>query len=340
MRFSNELNFTALTVLILVVLSTAGAAQNVEKIISKMSLEEKIDFIGGYKSFYIRGYEHLGIPEIKFADGPVGVRNYGKSTAYTAGITLAASFDKDLARRVGKAIGMEARAKNVHVMLAPGMNIYRLPLCGRNFEYFGEDPFLAGQIATEYIEGIQSQGVMATAKHYAANNQEWDRHKVSSDVDERTLHEIYLPAFKAAVQKGKAASVMTSYNLINGVHASQHDYLNNKILKGKWGFKGFVMSDWVSTYDGIACAKGGLDLEMPDEKMMNRETLIPAIKSGELNESVIDDKIRRILNAYKRFGINSFNSLTCFTPHFFLMFSMVLTLLNSAFAISWFVIPL
>nr|MDA3861478.1 glycoside hydrolase family 3 C-terminal domain-containing protein [Melioribacteraceae bacterium] len=251
----------------------------------------------------IRGYEHLGIPEIKFADGPVGVRNFGKSTSYPAGISIAASWDKEMAYNVGKAIGAEARAKNVHVMLAPAMNIYRLPLCGRNFEYLGEDPYLSGQMAKEYIVGMQNEGVMASAKHYAANNQEFNRHHVSSDVDERTLHEIYLPAFKTSVQEGHVASIMTSYNLINGVHASEHDYLNNEILKGRWGFDGFIMSDWVSTYDGLACAKGGLDLEMPSGKMMSKEILIPAIKNGELDESVIDDKIKRILHTYNRFGL-------------------------------------
>jgi len=277
--------------------------EDIDNKIKKMSLEEKIAFIGGYKGFNIRGYEKLGIPEIHFADGPVGVRNYGKSTAYPASINLAASWDKEMGYNVGKAIASEARAKNVHVMLAPAMNIYRLPLCGRNFEYLGEDPYLAGQIAKEYIIGMQNEGVMATAKHYAANNQEFNRHHVSSDVDERTLHEIYLHAFKTSVQVGKVASIMTSYNLINGVHASQNDYLNNEILKGAWGFEGFVMSDWVSTYDGLGCAKGGLDLEMPSGQMMNAETLIPAIKNGDLQESVIDDKIRRILNEYNRFGL-------------------------------------
>ena len=276
---------------------------DIDKKIKQMTLEEKIDFIGGYKGFNIRGYKHLGIPEIKFADGPVGVRNYGKSTAYPASINIAASWDKEISYNVGKAIAAEARAKNVHVMLAPGMNIYRLPLCGRNFEYLGEDPYLAGQMAKEYIIGMQNEGVMATAKHFVVNNQEFNRHHVSSDVDERTLHEIYLPAFKTSVQEGKVASIMTSYNLVNGVHASENNYLNNIILKGVWGFEGFVMSDWVSTYDGLACAKGGLDLEMPSGKMMSAATLIPAIKNGELQESVIDDKIRRILNEYNRFGL-------------------------------------
>jgi len=274
----------------------------IDNLISQMTLDEKIDFIGGYNEFYIRGYKHLGIPEIKMADGPVGVRNYGASTAYPVSIALAASWNRKMAGNVGKAIALEARSKNVHMMLGPGMNIYRFPLCGRNFEYLGEDPYLAGQMASAYIKGMQGEGVIATAKHYVANNQEFNRHHVSSDIDERTLHEIYLPAFKTCVEEGNVATVMTSYNLINGIHASENNYLNNEILKGRWGFKGFVVSDWSSTYNGLACAKGGLDLEMPSATRMNKRALMPAIKNGELNEAVIDDKVRRILNVYKRFG--------------------------------------
>ncbi|MBN1597615.1 MAG: glycoside hydrolase family 3 C-terminal domain-containing protein [Bacteroidales bacterium] len=275
---------------------------DIDKIIEKMTLEQKIDFIGGIDRFNIRSYDSLGIPEIRMADGPVGVRNYGPSTAYPASITLAASWDVDLANAVGSAIGMEARVKNVHVMLGPAINIYRAPMCGRNFEYLGEDPFLAGKIASGYIRGMQNQGVMATAKHYTANYMEYDRHNGSSDIDERTLREIYLPAFKACVKEGDVAAVMTAYNLINGIHASQHDHLINKILKEEWGFRGFVMSDWTSTYDGVAAAKAGLDIEMPEGTFMNRDTLIPAIEDGRLEEKIIDDKVRRILNAYKRFG--------------------------------------
>ncbi len=275
---------------------------DVNALIKQMTLDQKLDFIGGYKDFNIRGYEQLGIPEIRFADGPIGVRNYGPSTAYAASITLAAGWDKNLAYNTGKAIGEEARGKDVHVMLGPAMNIYRSPLCGRNFEYLGEDPYLAGQMAKEYIQGMQGEGVVATAKHFVANNQEFNRHHCSSDMDERTLREIYLPAFKTSVQEGKVGAIMTSYNLINGVHASQNDYLVNKILKGEWGFDGFVMSDWTSTYDGIACANGGLDLEMPWAKLMTPDTLKYALKNGLVKESVIDDKVRRILNTYNRFG--------------------------------------
>ncbi|MBN2200807.1 glycoside hydrolase family 3 C-terminal domain-containing protein, partial [bacterium] len=287
------------------VLLVQGADPNsdrIESLLNRMTLEQKIDFIGGFEGYCIRPIAELGIPQILMADGPLGVRGRTPSTAFPASIGWAASFDTSLARRVGAAIGMESRAKNVHILLGPAMNMHRAPMCGRNFEYLGEDPFLAGRVAVPYIRGLQAQGVMATAKHYAANNQEYDRNNVSSDMDERTLREIYLPAFRACAQEGKVAAFMTSYNLLNGVHASQHDELINRILKGEWGYDGIVMSDWTSVYDGVAAAAGGLDLEMPSGKFMNRDTLLPAIRSGRLAESVIDDKVRRILRQYERFG--------------------------------------
>ncbi len=280
----------------------ASVEQRVEDILSKMTLEEKLDYIGGTRDFYIRPVERLLLPEIKLTDGPVGTRNDGKSTAYPASILLASTWDEELARKTGEALGKDARARGDHILLAPGVNIYRAPMNGRNFEYFGEDPFLAGRMAVNYIRGVQSRGVVATVKHLAGNNQEWDRNHVSSDIDERTLHEIYLPAFKAAVQEAKVGAVMNGYNLLNGIHATQNDYLNNEILKNKWGFDGVLMSDWVSTYDGIAAAKGGLDLEMPSGAFMNRKNLLSVIKNGTLAEYVIDDKVRRILRMIFRFG--------------------------------------
>jgi beta-glucosidase len=276
--------------------------KKIDDLIEKMTIEEKIDFIGGYQDFHIRALPRLGIPQTNMADGPVGVRNYGPSTAYPASINLAASWDTVLALQVGNAIGKESRARNNHIMLCPAMNIHRAPMNGRNFEYLGEDPYLAGKIAAKYIQGMQQEGVMATAKHYMGNYQEYNRHKISSDMDERTLREIYLPAFQASVVEGHVAAVMTSYNLVNGVHASQHDYLINKILKGEWKFDGIVMSDWTSVYDGVAAANAGLDLEMPSGKFMCRDTLLPALQDGRISEKTIDDKIRRILREYERFG--------------------------------------
>ena len=281
----------------------AGDKNRIENLVHKMSLEEKIDMLGGFNRFSIRPNERLGIPEIKMTDGPLGVRSInGEATAFPASIALAASWDKELVEKVGAAIGQETRAKGKHILLAPGMNIYRAPMNGRNFEYLGEDPYLSGQMAVSYIKGVQKEGVIATAKHLVANNQEYDRHHTSSDMDERTLREIYLPAFKASVQEGNVGIVMTAYNPVNGVHASNNDYLINDVLKAEWGFDGFVVSDWASTYDGVAAANAGLDLEMPDAKFMNRDTLLPAIESGKLKKEVIDNKIRRILQVYERFG--------------------------------------
>ena len=298
--------FLLLVLTFLIAFPLAGQPVSSEKkiddLIGKMTLEEKIDFIGGYKDFHIRAIPRLGIPQTNMADGPVGLRNYGPSTDYPATIYLVASWATLLAQRVGNAIGKESRARNNHFMLGPAMNIHRAPMNGRNFEYLGEDPYLAGKTAAKYIQGMQQEGVMATAKHYMGNYQEYNRHRISSDMDERTLREIYLPAFQASVIEGQAAAVMTSYNLVHGIHASQHDYLINKILNDEWKFKGIVMSDWTSVYDGVAAANGGLDLEMPSGLFMCRDTLLPAIKNGRLSEKTIDDKIRRILREYDRFG--------------------------------------
>ncbi|MGD0744838.1 MAG: glycoside hydrolase family 3 C-terminal domain-containing protein [Verrucomicrobiota bacterium] len=272
------------------------AEKRAEDLLSKMTLEEKIDYIGGSSNgFYIRAIPRLGTPWIKMSDGPMGSRNDGPTTCYPGGIALTATWDREMARKIGVGLGRDCRARGVNILLAPAVNIYRSPLCGRNFEYMGEDPFLAGQMVAPLIQGLQSQEVLATVKHFACNNQEWDRHNISSEVDERTLHEIYLPAFKAAVQQGKAGCVMTAYNLINGVHCSQNDWLINQTLKDRWGFKGFVMSDWTSTYDAVGCANGGLDLEMPHANFMKQATLLPAIQDGRVKESVIDDKVLRIM---------------------------------------------
>ena len=182
------------------------------------------------------------------------------------------------------------------------MNIYRAPMSGRNFEYFGEDPFLAARIAVGYIKGVQGQGVSATVKHFIGNNSEFDRHHTDATIDERTMREIYLPAFEAAVKEAHVGAIMASYNLVNGVHMTQNDFLNIEVAKKDWGFDGIIMSDWDATYDGVAAANGGLDLEMPSGKFMNRETLLPAIQAGKVSLATIDDKVRRILRTAIRFG--------------------------------------
>jgi beta-glucosidase len=285
---------------------TAPAAQadveaRVDSMLKQLSLEEKVDLIGGVDDFYIRDIPHIHLPRLKMADGPIGVRNYGPSTAF-GGVGMAAAWDPDLAQRMGTIVGQDARARGVHFMLGPGVNIYRSPLNGRNFEYFGEDPFLAARTTVAYIDGVQSQGVSSTVKHYMGNNSEFDRHNVDSIIDERTMREIYLPAFEAAVKEANVGSIMDSYNLTNGVHLTQDPYLNTDVAKKDWGFKGIIMSDWDATYDGVAVANGGLDIEMPSGKFMNRANLLPAIRSGKVSEATIDDKVRRILRTAVQFG--------------------------------------
>ena len=287
------------------VIPSKEVEKRIDEIISKLTLEEKIKLIGGEPP-YGHGTNPIpekNIPQFRMSDGPMGVHWWtDKSTSYPALIGLAATWNPELIYSMGKALGRDCRARGIHILLAPGVNIYRSPLCGRNFEYFGEDPFLASKMSTEYIKGVQSERVSATVKHFAVNFQEYDRHNVSSDVDERTLHEIYLPAFKQAVTEAGVGCVMTSYNLVNGVHTSESELLIKKILKGMWKFDGVVMSDWVSTYSAIGAANAGLDLEMPFAKWMNTENLIPAIKENKVSLETIDDKVRRLLRLAICFG--------------------------------------
>jgi beta-glucosidase len=283
-------------------LPKADVEKRVDSILSQMTLDEKIEIIGGTNDFFTRPIARLGIPSLKMSDGPMGVHDYGLSTAYPAGIALAASWDPELAERFGASMGKDARARGVHFILGPGMNIYRAPMNGRNFEYFGEDPFLASRMAVSVIEGMQAQRVIAVAKHFAGNNSEFARMTLSSDIDERTLREIYLPAFEASVKEAKVGAVMDAYNLVNGVYMTQNDRLNNEILKKEWGFDGILMSDWGATHDGVAAAKGGLDLEMPSPTFMNSAALLPALKDGRLQVAMLDDKVRRILRKAIEFG--------------------------------------
>ena len=283
--------------------SVAAPGNQVDTIIDKMSLLEKLDYIGG-TGFAIRGLADLHLPPLEMSDGPTGVRSNSRfpSVVYAAGIGLSATWNPNLAQRVGEGIGRDARARGIHFLLGPGVNIYRSPRNGRNFEYFGEDPFLASAIAVGYINGMQAQGVSATIKHFLANNSEFLRHDSDSVIDERTLREIYLPAFEAAVKQAHVGAIMDSYNLINGVHATQNGYFNNDVLRRQWGFQGIVMSDWRATYDGVAAANGGLDLEMPTGVFMNRENLLQGLRDGGVSQQVIDDKIRHILQTAERFG--------------------------------------
>jgi beta-glucosidase len=274
-------------------------------LLSKLTQEQKIELLGGVNGMYTRPMPAIDLPRFKMSDASVGVRTWGPTTAYAGGSALAASWDIDLARRIGEALGRDARARGVNFLLGPGVNIARSPIAGRNFEYLSEDPYLNATLVVPFIEGVQSQGVIATVKHYALNDQEFNRHDASADVDERTMREIYLPAFEAAVTKAHIDAVMNSYNLVNGVHATQNDFLNLQVLKGEWGFQGVLMSDWDATYDGVAACNNGLDLEMPSPKFMNAKNLVPAVQAGQVKESTIDEHVLRLLRAELRYGFTT-----------------------------------
>ena len=267
-----------------------------------MTTEEKIDYLSGFNVFYTKPVPRLGIPSFRMADGPVGVRNYGPAISYPASICTAATWDKNLAYRLGVEMGRDCRARGVHFLLGPGVNMCRFPVCGRTFEYMGEDPYLTSKMAVAMINGIQEQGVVATAKHLAANNQEWDRHGISSDMDERTFREIYLPAFEAAVKEGHVGAIMTSYNPLNGEYTSQSKKLTQGIIKDEFGFEGMIMSDWFSTHNPVQTANSGLDLEMPWHMALKRDKLLAAMKDRRFKEAKLNAKVGRILQTAVRFG--------------------------------------
>lgn len=256
-------------------------------IVAQMTLEEKLAYINGQDAFYIRAIPRLGLPRIRMADGPQGVRNDTQSTMYPSVICATATWNRELAHQMGVGIGMDCRARGVDMILGPGVNIYRSPLAGRSFEYTGEDPYLASETALQYIRGVQEQGTMACIKHYAANNQEWDRHFVSSDVDERTMQEIYLPTFRKAVQQGHVAAIMDSYNLLNSVWATENRWLNVDVARQQWGFRGVIMSDWGAVHDDIAPILGGMDLEMPGGAL-HAAPIRQALEQGVIRMEDID----------------------------------------------------
>jgi beta-glucosidase len=265
----------------------------VNDLLKRLTLDEKIDLLGG-TGFASKSIERLGIPELKMADGPIGVR-WGEATALPSGIALAATWDTLLAKEYGKILATETKGKGRNVILGPCVNIARLPMGGRNFESFGEDPYLTSRLAVNYIKGVQNENVVATVKHFACNNQEHERDFVDVRISERALNEIYLPHFKAAVEEANVLAVMSAYNKVNGPYASENNYLLIDKLKNEWEFKGLVMSDWGAVHSTIPTANSGLDLEMPNGKYLNKETLIGAIKNGLVKESTINDKVKRIL---------------------------------------------
>ena len=281
---------------------TADVEQQAEKILSQMTLDEKLSYIGGINWMYTRPLERFGIPQLKMSDGPQGLGTHGPSTAYPCALMLAATWNEQLATEYGSALGKDCRARGVHVVLGPAVNIYRAPMCGRNFEYMGEDPYLTSRMATGYIKGVQGQGVMATIKHFIANNSDYDRDHISSDIDERTLNEIYFPSFRAAVQEAEVGAVMSSYNLLNGIYTTEHPWLLKDVLRQQWGFKGILMSDWGSTHHCIPAVKGGLDLEMPAGSKMQPEELKYYLRTGDITIEMIDEKVRHILQTLLAFG--------------------------------------
>ncbi|ELY95643.1 beta-glucosidase family protein [Natrialba taiwanensis] len=316
---------------------------DVTALLEELTLAEKIRLVhgaadpDGTATGYVPGNDRLGIPPVTVVDGPLGVRAMGeRATAFPASIALAASWNPELAREFGTAIGRETAAHDQDVLLGPGVNIIRTPTGGRNFEYYSEDPHLSARMGVGTIEGIQSAGVSATVKHYVANNQETNRYEVSADVSERALRELYLPAFRAAVEEGDVDAVMTAYNRVNGIYMSDHERLLSDVLKGEWDFDGLVVSDWWGTRSTVDAARAGLDLEMPGVELTEYfpemdadsfdddpnppngtssdfppipdvsayfgEPLREAIESGEIDESILDDKVSRLLSMLESTG--------------------------------------
>jgi beta-glucosidase len=283
----------------------------IDAIVKKLTLEEKISMLHANSIFGTAGIQRLGIPGLMTDDGPLGVREDVKegwapanlttdsATFFPNGSALAATWNPTLAFRYGHDLGQEAKARNKCIILAPAFNIARTPLCGRTYEYYSEDPYLNARLAVQAVKGIQSQNVAACVKHFAVNNQEVERGRINVEVDERTLREIYLPAFKAAVVEGNAWTIMSAYNKLRGSYCSENSYLLKKILKGEWGFKGAVISDWGGTHSTVIAANNGLDLEMGSEPPYSSyyfaSKLLDSVKAGKVSMKVIDEKVRRIL---------------------------------------------
>jgi len=281
-------------------------SENIQSIISQMTLEEKAALCTGASAWTTVPIERLGVPEMIVSDGPHGVRRApdAKSlmmtslpaTCFPTASCLASTWDVDLLHKMGEALAEECIALNVDVLLGPGVNMKRSPLGGRNFEYLSEDPYLAGEMAVSLIDGAQGKGVGTSIKHFTANNQEFQRFCISAQVDERTLHEIYLPAFETAVKKTQPWTVMCAYNKLNGTYCSENHALLVDILKNEWGFEGLVISDWGAVHDRVAALKGGLDLEMPGPQDNRVQAVVEAVRSGELDEQILNESVRRILN--------------------------------------------
>lgn len=277
-------------------------------IVAQMSLEEKAAFCSGRDFWHLEACERLDLPSVMLTDGPHGLRKQAGSTdhlglnasvpatCFPTASALASSWNTELVREVGVALGEQCVAEDVAVLLGPGMNIKRHPLCGRNFEYFSEDPLLSGELAAAMIQGIQSRGVGTSVKHYAVNNQEQWRMFVDAIVDERTLREIYLRGFEIAVRKAQPWTVMCAYNRVNGTYCSEHEWLLNQVLREEWGFEGLVVTDWGAINDRVRGIAAGLDLEMPASGGINDARIVAAVRAGELPESELDRSVSRIVS--------------------------------------------
>lgn len=286
---------------------------SIKQLISQMTLEEKAGLCSGLDFWHTKPVERLGIPSVMVSDGPHGLRKQDdkadhlginesiKAVCMPAGCATAASFDRELIGRMGESLGASCQHEQVSVLLGPAVNIKRSPLCGRNFEYLSEDPYLAGEMAAAHINGVQSQHVGTSIKHFAANNQEHRRMSSSSNANERTLREIYFPAFETAVKKAQPWTVMCSYNRINGVYASENHWLLTEVLRDEWGFKGYVMSDWGAVSGRVEGLEAGLDLEMPSSGGINDRKIVEAVRAGKLDEAVVDQAVERILTINERY---------------------------------------
>lgn len=280
---------------------------DIEEILKELTLEEKASLCSGRDFWHTKAVERLGVPSVMMCDGPHGLRKQEgegdhlginvsiETVCYPTASALAASFDRNVLHTLGETLGKECQAEGVAMLLGPGLNMKRSPLCGRNFEYFSEDPYLAGELGAAYIQSLQQQGVTACVKHFAANNQETRRMSGSSELDERTLREIYLPAFEAAVRQGGAQSVMCAYNAVNGTFCAENRELLTHILREEWGFEGFVVTDWGAVKDRVKGLTAGLDLEMPGGPGAQDKAIVAAVRNGDLDESVLDETARRLL---------------------------------------------
>jgi beta-glucosidase len=274
--------------------------KRIDDLLSKMTLEEKVAQLSG-DGISTKPNERLGIPGFEMSDGPLGVR-IGKATAFPAGVAMASSWDTSLIAKVAKAIAIEGKGKGLHFILGPTVNIHRLPTGGRNFESYSEDPYLASRMAVSYVKGIQNEKLAVSVKHFCCNDQEWERMRVDALIDERTMHEIHLPMFKAAVTEAGALCLMSAYNKINGKYAGENSYLLTDVLKKQWNFQGFVISDWEATHSTVPSAKAGLDLEMPTGVYFG-DSLTNAVKSNKVTMAELEDKVRRVLRVKFKLGM-------------------------------------